>query len=247
MPIEEPEDLHCPPSKYTYTIGAFYKRIEQAIERLGECIFTGDPALQVTARLRPGKLFPITEAESARKAIPLIADQGKGDSPLNPETLTGEKVGQRKMAHYYQLEEIVKGRRLVIKPDGYDFSGTPVPFDENGVWPLVANPKVEDLPDGSRAKVLCEQFNQMYRKFLVALHQVFNGNPSQLDSAIGIMFSLKLQAMVLVQTPIGGGLNAGPTFEFMHAASHHTTADVKREVKWRLQRQIHHLGEPHTY
>jgi hypothetical protein len=207
----------------------------------------------VTARLRPGELFAVTEAESARKAITQIADQGKGASPLNPRALESDKDGLRKIAHYYQFEEIVMGRRLVIKPDGYDFSGAVLPFDENGVWPLVANPKMEDLPVGSRARILSEQFNQMYGKFLVALHQVFNGNPSQLDSAIGIMFSLKLQAMALVQTPIDPhttadvGLNAGPTFEFMDPASHRITRDVKRELKRRLHRQIHHLGESHTY
>jgi hypothetical protein len=49
---------------------------------------------------------------------------------------------------------------------------------------------------------------------LKSLHATFNGQPGQLVSAIGLMESLKEQAMNMMEIELGDGTNAGPSFEY---------------------------------
>lgn len=218
MAIEEPEDpLEFPVAADAMfaaaaaptTIGLFYAAIRDQIQALGEEIFTGDPSLQVSGAPFFPELTPVTDVASAVAAINLIVEEGEGTStsPLDQE---GE------MAHYYKFAEIWHGRRLVPTPEppGYAYAGDPIPFDPTGVWPTVSDPHAGDYPVGSAARWANDTFNYTYTALLKSLHATFNGHSDQFGTAIGVMESLKQQAISLFAMQIGGGQTAGPTFEY---------------------------------
>lgn len=222
MTIEEPEDpLHFPdidPSHPDYhTIGAFYLAIEDAIRRLGETIFIGDPERQVTGWFPSGELFAVTDIESACHAISIIIEQGEGTktAPTDPEG---------RNAHYYRFAEIVKGRRLVPNknsPQGYSYTGIPIKFDPAGVWPMVNNPTLVRLPKGSLVARYANEFDETYTALLNAIQETVDGEPKKLDAAIGVMYALRIQAQLLMATPIPkrNGVNAGPRWKFLPSST----------------------------
>lgn len=221
MKIEQPEKpIHFPVALESLadqqfgTIGEFYAALIGKIEELGDGIFTGSPTRQVIdARwFPPDELFPIHDVESASRGLQLIVAQGEGthDSPLDPEGA---------FAHYYRFEELYHGRRLVADPSveqGYSFSGAPIPFDPSAVYPLKANTKTSDLPEGAEARRQAVQFNYVYSKLLNALHRAFNGDPTFLDQAMALMYDVKLVGERLAAMPYPGldGVNVGPPFEY---------------------------------
>ena len=157
----------------------------------------------------PGRLFAIRSFADAKAAITEIKDQGEGTSNDHP----GD--GDHELSHYYKYAEIVAGRHLERFGDDFKYSGPPIPFDPDGVWPMIDDPNLVRYPAGSRAQTLAKQFAQSYQALLKALHRTFNGDPSYLGQAIGLMYELDLQARQLMQTPSGikDGLNAGPSFQ----------------------------------
>jgi Ferritin-like len=217
MVIEEPEDplnfpvkpLELAPAA-PLTIGSFYREIEAQIKAQGEAIFTGDPKRQVTHAFPAAELFAVTDVNSAVKAIELIVEQGEGTkrSPLDQE---------HELAHYYRFAEIYHGRTLErdpSAPDGFSYSGPPIPFDPAGVWPAILNPKTTTYPAGTKGHNACLNFNYGYTSLLKSLHATFNGQPGQLPAAIGLMESLKEQAINMMEIELGDGTNAGPSFEY---------------------------------
>ena len=156
MVIEEPEDpLHFPVHPLALeatagfaTIGDFYRAISDKITELGDGIFTGDPARQVSGVpwFDASELFPIRSRDDAVKALGIIVEQGEGTktSPLDP---------QHELAHYYRFAEIFNQRKLVpdnTAPNGFSYSGDPVTLDQAGIWDMVTNPKLTDYPDEAR-------------------------------------------------------------------------------------------------
>jgi Ferritin-like len=221
MVIEEPEDplkfpvkaIAAPPGVPDYhTIGQFYDSLAAVIAELGPSIFTGDPSRQVKGWFPADELFPVVDVPSAERAIQVIVRQGEGTkkSPLDVEG---------GLAHYYLYSEIVKGRRLVEDPsvpEGYSYSGAPIVFDPTGVFPMVDNPGQVVLPGNSLVARLANQFDQTYTALLNALQATVDGDPSQLEVAIGLMYALRLEAQQLMSTPIPGGRgNAGPRWQFV--------------------------------
>ena len=152
------------------------------------------------------------------KAIDIIVEQGEGTSegahggsPLDPD---GE------LAHYYRFAELYYGRRLVkdeSAPGGYSYSGPIFPFEVDGLWRLEPNTKAADLPEGSAQRRQADQFNYVYRKLLLTLHQAFNGEPEKFDATIGLMYDVKLVGERLVAMPYPNkvGLQCGPPFEYV--------------------------------
>jgi len=222
MQIEEPEKplefpvglaaAAAPPR----TIGQFYKAIERQIVAFGQGIFTGDPARQLTHGFAPDELIAVTDVASAVRAITIIVEQGEGtsDSPLDLE---------HELAHYYRFAEIWHGKALIPNPQAppdapndqkYIYGGPAIPFDPHGVWPAIANPKAAMYPAGSKARYACDTFNYTYTALLKTLHLTFNGQPYRLSAAIGLMESLKAQAMDLMAIDLGNGTHAGPSFEY---------------------------------
>ena len=78
------------------------------------------------------------------------------------------------------------------------------------------NPGLNEYSKDSAARVKSEMFNKSYTSLLHKLHQVFNGDPGELEQAVGLMFSLTVQARDLMKTPVEPGATetAGPSFRF---------------------------------
>ena len=220
MVIEEPEkplEFEAAAAMPRLTIGEFYAEIMRQIEQFGDTAFTGDPTRQVTHGFSSSDLIEVTSVETAHAAIELIVEQGEGTttSPLDTE---GE------LAHYYRFAEIHHGRKLVpvlnpppdAEPDErFTYTGEPIPFDAEGVAPVITNPKADRYPAGSPARQACDTFNYTYTSLLRTLHRTFNGRPDDLPPAIGLMEALRLQAIdMMMEATLGDGTTAGPSFEY---------------------------------
>ena len=142
MEIEEPEHpIDIPDVAAALptfgTIGQFYSALIAKIQALGNGIFVGDPARQVmSANWFPRRLFPITNAADAVRALTQVVEEGEGTplAPVNPE---GE------IAHYYRFQEIAKLKRIAKDtsvPEGYSFSGQKIPFELDAGLPADPQP-----------------------------------------------------------------------------------------------------------
>ncbi|MDQ3279935.1 MAG: ferritin-like protein [Acidobacteriota bacterium] len=217
MVIEEPEHpIEFPEKKVMlavapdyHTIGEFYEAVSKLIADLGEPIFTGDPARQVTGWFASDELFPVTSVATAQRAIEIIVTQGEG-------TQTSPAGGPSGLAHYYRFEEIARGQTLtrdLPEPPFYSWGPPAIVLDDDGVWPVVDNAPDVPLPSESPVATLSRQCDRTFSALVDALQETFNGNPGHLDAAIGLMYSLRLQAQELVSMPIPGrDVNAGPRF-----------------------------------
>lgn len=225
MEIEEPEHpLNFPVAAAfeadlpTFaTIGEFYRTLGAKLVELGDRIFTGDPARQVVAPrwFSSERLFAITDAATAARALDLIVTEGEG-TPTAPVDPDGD------VAHYYRFAAIFHGKRLVrdtTTPAGFSFSGPQYPFDANGVWPMVDNQRLTPLDRGTEGWRRAQQFRVTFTRLLMALQRVFDGEPEHLDAAMGVMFEVKLAGQVLASQPAKGlgirsGQTAGPIFDY---------------------------------
>ncbi len=217
MVIEEPENPIVFPEKMLtaaappdyHTIGEFYEAVSQLISDLGESIFTGDPARQVTGWFGPDQLFPVDSVKTAQKAIQIIVTQGEG-TPTDPSG------GPSGLAHYYRFEEIARGQTLSLdlpEPPFYSWGPPPIVLDEAGVWNIVDNAPDVPLPTNSAVATFSRQCDRTFSALVDALQETFTGNPQHIDAAIGLMYSLRLQAQELVAMKIPGmEVNAGPRF-----------------------------------
>jgi rubrerythrin len=211
MHIEEPDQpLDIPVRsalaaalETTYqTIGDFYRALSAALKAEW---FKGDPARQLS-----GIVPKIASLADAQSAIAHIVAQGEGS--------TTSPMDGKEIAHYYRFEEIAK--QLTLRPDssvpvGYSFGPPAIAFDPSGVWPTLDNPHSASYPPGSPAHLRSDLFNRSYSDLLEALHDTFNGAPDRLGDAIGLMNDLKVQAIALMQIPLGNGTNAAPCFEYV--------------------------------
>ena len=85
-------------------------------------------------------------------------------------------------------------------------------LDPAGVWALpIDNPNNVTYPAGSAAANLNSTFNYTYTSLLKSLHSVFNGAPTRLGEAIGLMESMKEQALGMMSVELAGGKTAGPS------------------------------------
>lgn len=221
MAIEQPEDevpVHPPEMLVAEqgfaTIGQFYDAIKAQILKLGPDIFVKktSPPQVVSSRWFPSeRLFSITDPETACKGIDIIKIEGEG-TPSSPFQSSDNP------AHFYKFGEIYYGREVVRTNEGYAYNGAPVFFDPAGVWPLKANCKIEHFAAGTQARTRIERFAWSYSTLLNALHNVFNGHPECLDTAIGMMYDLTVTAVALMQTDAGDGdgLTVGPSFQYVN-------------------------------
>lgn len=190
------------------TIGDFYGDIAQALTDLGDGVFSHTEKGQVTGVLGVKAILGLDDALAA---IALIIREGEGDSTSPEEGPSGD------MAHYYTFYEIFKGRKIVLKDGAWCFGDEEIPFDPSGVQNIVENPRQEDYPPGTAAAVQSAAFNTYYSNLLKALDQSFNGDPDKINNAIGLMFDLKIQAKLLMATPVPGGAGkfAAPCWQYV--------------------------------
>lgn len=209
-PIEGETEVH------NLTIGSFYRRIAKQLEQLDseENIFIPDHSRQIDGTYFPNdarvKPFPVTDLNSALKAIKFIVTEGEGTNRTNPTDFNGTE-----MAHYYKFAEIYHGHELVKDGKKWTFTGPPIPLDSNGIWNLIPNPRLEDYPVGSRARLLATDFSSSYLNLLAQLNTAFLGYPELIAATFGTMNSLAIKAGEITQLPITAGGregHAGPTF-----------------------------------
>ncbi|WP_013334650.1 ferritin-like domain-containing protein [Gloeothece verrucosa] len=179
------------------TIGEFYQAIIDKIHLLGPDIFIGKPERQVVNEqwFAPNLLFAVTNPEEATRALMIIAEQGEGvgTSPLD---------SQGELAHYYKFSEIFQGYHLYQKAP-FEFvynTAQPIPLDPTGIYNLVENSKANMYVPGTMARRMVDQFNYSYTSLLNGLHKTFNGEPNYLNTVMGLMFDLKLQAQKMAET-----------------------------------------------
>jgi hypothetical protein len=224
MQIEQPEVVKQFPMAHVdagyATIGLYYQALKDKITELGKTAFRGDETGQLvhdTGIKPPNRVFPITNVESATRAIDLIVTEGEGTS-RSPEGDPGV------IAHYYRFEQIIKRHKLVPDchvPEGYSFSGDLVPFDASGVLPITPNQKLQDLDPDSKAGGLAHQFADTFTQLLKALHQTFNGHLDAFGRSRELMVELEFivgQQLCATEAVSGGhptGRKAGPPFEYL--------------------------------
>jgi hypothetical protein len=219
MSIEQPEEevpvkkeLAAVAEEFA-TIGEFYDAIKEQILKLGQSIFVevnAPPQVVANKWFPRDKLFPITGPDSACRAIDIIKIEGEGTS-VDPFQ------SPRDLAHFYKFGEIAAGKRLIRTPGGFAYAGAPIKFDPSGVWPLRPNCKIADFPVGTQARTRITQFAYNYANLLNTLHHAFNGDPSCLDAAIGLMYDLRVLAVALMETtdPTKPEFTVGPSFEYI--------------------------------
>lgn len=231
MTIEEPEhpiNIESLTAEAGVTIGMFYTQIKKLIislenkaKKKGKTIFTGNKKEQMTfASFYPAELlFPIVDENSALNAIDIIVDQGEGTT-TDPFVDANSDGGHEEPAHYYRFEEVYRGLTLQKKKGGaYTFGKPEIPFDDSKVPNMWPNPKMTDYPENTQAYVNSRLFNANYTALLNSLHLTFNGKPEQINTAMGIMFSLRLYALKLLAIPHPNhpGYVCGPSFEYLIA------------------------------
>ncbi|MBD2757137.1 ferritin-like domain-containing protein [Spirosoma validum] len=230
MGIEEPEkhvpihSLSVGPEKMT--IGMFYAKIidlignlEAAAKAAGTTIFTGNVKDQMTyEKFYPETLlFRITDEATAIRGIKIIVDQGEG-SPIDPFVAPKDDNDVNELAHYYRFQEIYEGKTILPDPaGGYMFGDPAIAFNPDQVPNMWPNPKMDDYPKDTQAYINSRFFNYNYTSLLNCLHQTFNGQPDKINTAMGIMFSLRLYALKLLAIPDPNhpGYVAGPSFEYV--------------------------------
>lgn len=221
MVIEQPErPLEFPAEAVAggqpLTIGQFYQAIRAAIVELGDNAFARHPRNQIA----PGQLqdaVVVTDVASACQAIDIITDQGEGTAK-SPQEFIGADF-----AHYYRFAEIANGHRLIPNPSArpdsppdeqYVYSGEPIVLDPAGILPVPTDPTTATYAEGSPARKACVAFNYTYTSLLKSLHTTLNGKPGNLDASIGLMMSLRQQAIDMMTGTTTAATATGPTFEW---------------------------------
>jgi hypothetical protein len=207
--------VHDSSEEHFYSIGEFYKAIEDGLvllhEQHGDALFSGDPRLQVTSDYYysgGGELFPVIDLASARQAIRLISEQGEGIGG-------GIFDYESEISHYYRFEQLMQGRYYRENDTSGNPTGGTVSVDWDAIYPVKTNAKLSDYPKESDVYRAAEAFNSRYAGFLQMLTRAFRGQPELLIEAVGEMFVLKELAYQLTRQPIDGPgtPHAAPTFE----------------------------------
>lgn len=227
-----------------YSIAFLYDLIKESLEYLNKLgkgevegnpedgiLFPGDPgysgedaneANQLEGPW-PGLLKKVMSLQDAKDGIAVIKEQGEGASPTMPtEGDIDPDTGLPQLAHYFRFAECVHGRRLTIDGDGkFAYNGPKVTLDEDGVYNMQDNPKIEEQPQGSLVRERMESFSRKYQALLNALHTTFTGKPHYLTEALAMMHQLTMAARPLMElpalnkdgTPRADGTVAGISFQ----------------------------------
>jgi hypothetical protein len=222
-----PPALPIGPHSGFASLGDFYDAVIRALADLGSKAFANP---RTDKQVDISQWFPyeidgcpqgrVSSFATAQAALNKIIEQGEGKSitedPINPKDGDYSDEGRHaNYAHYFKFGEIYYGRTLV--PDstdrtGWSYSGDPVRLKQENICRVQENAALSDYPLGSGAYIAGTEFYETYCSLLRALDETFNGNPERLNSALGLMFQLKLVAQQVMQFPVGDGLHAAPPF-----------------------------------
>lgn len=203
------------PEMQFYSIGEFYHEIWLGVhhlhQQLGDALFSGDPAKQVTAEYfysGGGEIIPVTDLASAQAAIDLIAEQGEGFGGTVYDN-------EQELAHYYRFQQLTLGRYYLSGDQPGFPTGPELHVDWDAAFPIKTDARLADYPVESEVYRAAVEFNRSYADFLQLLTAAYNGRPALLLDAVVDMFRLRDQMTRLMHNPIPGqpGLSAAPTFE----------------------------------
>ena len=178
MGIEVPAETYVGGDEGRYaenTIGEFYEEVTDCIKTLPGTIF--DP-LSVNDQVEwpwngtsyIGHLLKVDSKVKALAAIKQITVQGEGADPNIPNaTLSGD------YAHFYRYEEVVCQKSLVYSEEDntYSYTGNPIPFDAQGVWPMRDDPSLFSMKPNTNCYTEAVAFNRAYHSFLRKLQETF--------------------------------------------------------------------------
>ena len=207
MGIEVPHDISVDthnPIVFNNTIGQFYNEISECIGFLGDDIFISAEARKQVVwpwvdSFIGGSIHIITDSTAAKKAISEIIEQGEGASPLDP-TVNHLPISEDNIAHFYKFEEIVCERHLVKKHGSYCYSGSLIPYNSSGVWPMQSNPSKDKIRPNTNCYTQAKAFHGIYRALLRILQVVLDGHSERIKDAIAVMESLGIHAHQVMQT-----------------------------------------------
>ncbi len=202
------------PEMQFYSIGEFYLEIWRGVhylhQRLGDSLFSGAPEKQVTPEYfysGGGEVVPVTDLDSAKRALDLVAEQGEGFGG-------GIYDDEDELAHYYRFEQLKLGRHYQPGDQPHQPTGPELHVDWKSVYQIKTDATLSDYPEGSELHAAAADFNRGYGEFLAFLTRAYNGEPSLLQDAVVEMFRIRNQMTRLIHNPIPGtSLNAAPTFE----------------------------------
>jgi len=198
-----------------YSIGDFYEEIIRGLEylhgELGDKLFSGCIDRQITPEYfysGGGNIYPVTDLESAKKALNQIIFQGEGKD-------NGIYNNEDELSHYYRFMQLKLGHYYQAgDTDPEKPSGPALNINWDAVNPIKKNARLSDYktPELAAAAVA---FNECYANFLATLTSAYNGQPALLLQAVPQMFELRNKIGQLINNPLPGteGENAAPTFQ----------------------------------
>jgi hypothetical protein len=174
----------------------------------------------VTGEISRRTALQTAAALAAAGCIPEVATEHAAAGPALPASPTGV-VQPSELAHYYRFQEIVEGRELVQTAGVWNFTGPAIPFDPDGVHPVIDDPDTSALPEGSPQRQASEECDRAYTKMLHALNRVFDGHPDELGHVSRLMFALEEHARHLMSFPSAPGAETvlGPAFRLLDESS----------------------------
>nr|XP_039261280.1 uncharacterized protein LOC120337531 [Styela clava] len=200
-------------------------------EASGNSIFVEDAESKAT-RPPLFEVTDLKTALEAIVEIVYQGEGGSDCSPFvtKPQLYASERGRNRgsELSHYYRFQEIVHGRKLIKVKDiprwnelrclnsstegscsniskageMFCYAGDQITFYQDGVWPLLNNPKQGQYRKGSKAYALHHQFNVLYTRLLFCIQEAFGGNPSNMKRCMSIMYDMTIVGKRLARTPL---------------------------------------------
>jgi hypothetical protein len=220
-PVMNEDDIVPRPQDFS-TVGHLYRSIENGFRRLverhgEEWVFIGDLRSQARPEIfHWPDLVPVTDLDSALKAIDVVVEQGEGPR------------GRWQDAHYGRLLAVL-GDYLTMKRERPDFEPSRPVLAANTRHPVDAAPGPL-CTDPTTAQVM-DVFNVAYEILLYLLARYFahgHETDEQLqtlaDAAVELMITvIKPVGMALTSLPVGSehpDKNAGPSFELFYGSGY---------------------------
>ena len=192
-----------PQGNHWDTLGQFYEAIIEGFRTVAAVnpdLFSGDPRRQyapATIYNGGGRLYPAHDLDDAVRAIRENQQQtqGRRGNPYEPHG----PLGAEELGHYFRFRQIADGS---------------IPLGE--VYPVKKDLCLDDMQGVTRE--IAVLFNEAYTLLLKSLEGMFSdiADYSRFNGVSRTLMNFVLGPLagLLVRTPLGAGVHAGPTFDF---------------------------------